>query len=136
MSINPDTIILAEDSPSNRKIITHLLEKMGFHVVPCEHGQEALTALTSGQHKNVKLVISDIMMPTMDGLELLKQIRESETYRHLPVILVTAISEKEYIDRARQLQADGYILKPVTVQRVFEKMKQLFPEKTFPKLAG
>lgn len=131
---SPETIVLAEDSPPNRKILTHLLEKMGFKVVACENGQEALDQLKSGQH-DVKLVISDIMMPTMDGLELLRCVRESEDFKSLPVLLITAVSEKEYIDRARTLNVNGYILKPVTFARVQEKMKAIFPNKIFPKIA-
>jgi len=130
-----ETIVLAEDSPPNRKILTHLLEKMGFKVIPCENGQEALKNLTSGEH-DVKLVMSDIMMPTMDGLELLRQIRADEKIKSIPVILITAVSEKDYIDRARSLGVSGYILKPVTFNRVLEKMTTLFPNKVFPKLAG
>lgn len=135
--MNPtlETIVLAEDSPPNRKILTHLLEKMGFKVVACENGQDALNALRSGEHA-VKLVMSDIMMPTMDGLELLRQIREDEKFKTLPVVLITAVSEKDYIERARQLNVSGYILKPVTFARVQEKMKAIFPAKVFPKLAG
>lgn len=128
-----ETIILAEDSPPNRKILTHLLEKLGFKVVACENGTEALAALTSGQH-DVKLLISDIMMPGMDGLELLRQVRAVENLKALPVILITAVSEKEYIERARTLNVSGYILKPVTFTRVQAAMKNLFPDKVFPKM--
>ena len=135
MNPTQETIVLAEDSPPNRKILTHLLEKMGFKVIACENGQEALNALTSGEH-DVKLLMSDIMMPTMDGLELLRQTRANEKYKTLPVILITAVSEKDYIERARALGVSGYILKPVTFTRVQEKMKVIFPNKVFPKLAG
>jgi CheY-like chemotaxis protein len=134
--MNPsiETIVLAEDSSPNRRILTHLLEKMGFHVVACESGQVALDQLNSGKH-DVKLVISDIMMPTMDGLELLRRIRESDVYKTLPVLLITAVSEKDYIERARALNVNGYILKPVTFTRVQEKLKAIFPDKVFPKIA-
>jgi CheY-like chemotaxis protein len=135
MTPSLETIVLAEDSPPNRKILTHLLEKMGFRVLPFENGQEAFNALTSGDH-DVKLLISDIMMPTMDGLELLRQVRAHETHKDLPVILITAVSEKDYIERARALNVSGYILKPVTFQRVMEKMQAIFPAKIFPKIAG
>jgi len=134
--MNPsiETIVLAEDSSPNRRILTHLLEKMGFQVVACESGQVALDQLNSGKH-DVKLVISDIMMPTMDGLELLRRIRESDVYKTLPVLLITAVSEKDYIERARALNVNGYILKPVTFTRVQEKLKAIFPDKVFPKIA-
>lgn len=131
-----DTILIAEDSPPNRKILAHLLEKLGFHVVACEHGQQALEELNSGKHGKISLVISDIMMPTMDGLQLLREIRGSEAHKSLPVVLITAVSDKEYIVKARELDVNGYILKPITFQRVVEKMQELFPQKTFPKLSA
>ena len=130
-----DTIVIAEDSPPNRKILAHLLEKLGYAVVSCENGQDAWTALTSGEHTQVVAVISDIMMPTMDGIQLLRNVRGNEKLSHLPFVLVTAISEKEYIVQAKELNVNGYILKPVTFQRVTAKLQELFPEHTFPKLA-
>lgn len=131
-----DTIVVAEDSPPNLKILSHLLNKLGFHVVSCENGQVAWEQLKSGEHKNVVAVISDIMMPTMDGIQLLRQLRADEKLMELPVVLVTAVSDKDYIVQAKDLNVSGYILKPVTFQRVMGKLQELFPHKTFPKLAG
>lgn len=131
-----EKIIIAEDSPPNRKILAHLLEKLGFQVISCEHGQEAWDALLKPENQDAVLVISDIMMPTMDGLELLRQIRQSPVHKELPVVLVTAVSEKDYIVQARELSVNGYILKPVTFQRVTSKLQELFPAKSFPKIAG
>ena len=131
-----DTIVIAEDSPPNRKILAHLLEKLGFHVIACEHGQEAWEVLQNPGDHNVVLVISDIMMPTMDGLQLLRTIRTSKTHKEIPVVLVTAVSEKDYIVQAQELNVNGYILKPVTFQRVTSKLQELFPTKSFPKMAS
>src|SRR5688572_26466921 len=119
------TIIIAEDSPPNRKILAHLLEKLGFKVIACEHGQQAWEKLnTPGVTDDLALVISDIMMPNMDGLQLLKNIRKDEKLKNLPVVLVTAVSEKDYIVQAKEQQVNGYILKPVTFQRVVTKLQE------------
>ncbi len=131
-----DTIIIAEDSPPNRKILAHLLEKLGFNVCACEHGQEAWDKLNDGKLERVVAVISDIMMPSMDGINLLRLIRENEKFKDLPVVLVTAVSEKDYIVQAKELNVNGYILKPVTFQRVTTKLQELFPNRIFPKLAS
>jgi two-component system chemotaxis response regulator CheY len=131
-----DTIVVAEDSPPNRKILSHLLQKLGFHVVACEHGQEAKEALHSGKHHNIVAVISDVMMPKMDGIQLLRHVREDETLKDLPFVLVTAVSEKDYIVQARALNVNGYILKPVTFDRLTSKLRELFPARTFPKLSA
>lgn len=131
-----ETIIVAEDSAPNRKILMHLLEKLGYHVVGCENGDLAWTALKSGEHKNIVAVISDIMMPVMDGISLLKALREDSTFSELPLVLVTAVSDKDYILQAKTHNVQGYILKPVTFQRVTGKLQEIFPHKVFPKIAA
>ena len=131
-----DTIIIAEDSPPNRKILAHLLQKLGFEVIACENGQDAYDALTSGENPRVVAIISDIMMPPMDGLEFLKRVRAHEKFGNLPFVLVTAVSDKDYIVRAKELNVNGYILKPVTFQRVTAKLQELFPQRLLPKLVG
>ncbi|MGE0528361.1 MAG: response regulator [Bdellovibrionales bacterium] len=132
-----DVIVIAEDSPPNRKILAHLLEKMGFEVLAFENGQVTWEALRQmPPEKHVIAVISDIMMPAMDGLELLKSIRQDKTLKALPVVLVTAVSDKDHIVQAKALHVNGYILKPVTFQRVADKLHELFPDKTFTKPAA
>ncbi|NJL26195.1 MAG: response regulator [Calothrix sp. SM1_5_4] len=131
-----ETIVIAEDSPPNRKILAHLLEKLGFNVVACENGHEAWTKLSGGELNNVILVISDIMMPNMDGIELLRNIRGSEQYKNMPVILVTAVSEKEYIVQAKEMNVNGYILKARHFSAGNRKIAGTFSAKNFPKLAG
>jgi CheY-like chemotaxis protein len=118
------------------KILSHLVQKLGFKVVACENGEVAWQQLTSGEHKNVVAVLSDIMMPTMDGIQLLRQLRGHDSLKTLPLVLITAVSDKDYIVQAKDLNVNGYILKPVTFQRVTSKLQELFPQKTFPKLAG
>jgi two-component system chemotaxis response regulator CheY len=134
--VQKDTIVIAEDSPPNRKILTHLLEKLGYQVCACEHGQEAWDKLKEGKLERVVAVISDIMMPNLDGINLLRNIRSDEQLKNLPVVLVTAVSEKDYIVQAKDLNVNGYILKPVTFQRVTNKLQELFPDREFPKLAS
>jgi two-component system chemotaxis response regulator CheY len=131
-----ETIVIAEDSSPNRKILAHLLTRLGYNVVATENGEAALSALTSAEHKNIVLLISDIMMPVMDGLALLRQVRENPNLKTLPVLLITAVVEKEYLARAKDMHVSGYLLKPVTYERVCTKLGELFPGKTFPKLAG
>ena len=130
-----DLIVIAEDSPPNRKILAHLLEKLGFAVKAFENGDEAWKALST-DCRHAKLVISDIMMPMMDGIQFLRHVRESREFSSLPFVLVTAVSEKEYIAQATALKVNGYILKPVTFSRVTSKLQEIFPHVTLPKLAG
>ena len=131
-----ETIVVAEDSPPNRKILVHLLEKLGYEVESCEDGKMAWEKLESGELENVVAVLSDIMMPNMDGLQLLKNVRGKEELKHLPFVLITAVSDREYIMQAKEHNVNGYILKPVTFQRVTSKLKEIFPNKIFDKLAS
>lgn len=129
-------VIVAEDSPPNRTILVLLLKKLGFQVIECEDGQLAWQALDKNRDKNVVAVVSDIMMPNMDGMELLRKTRDDGEYSSIPFVFVTAVSEKDYIFEAKNLHANGYILKPVTFQRVAQKMSEIFPNKKLPSLAG
>lgn len=129
-------IVVAEDSPPNRTILTLLLKKMGFRVMECEDGELAWQVLEKNRDKKIVAVISDMMMPKMDGMELLRRTRGDEMYAALPFVFVTAVSEKDYIFEAKSLNAHGYILKPVTYKRVAQKVQELFPNKKIPLLAG
>jgi two-component system chemotaxis response regulator CheY len=138
MSENQDAeyVVVAEDSTPNRTILVLLLKKMGYGVFECVDGAAAWSVLEQNTKKKIVAVISDIMMPNMDGLELLRRVRNEEKFKELPFLLVTAVSDKDYIFEARQLNVNGYILKPVTFQRVSTKMQEIFPDRKFPKLAG
>lgn len=129
-------IVVAEDSPPNRTILVLLLRKMGFKVFECEDGDVAWKVLQDNRDKKIIAVISDMMMPNMDGMELLRRTRADEFYSKMPFVFVTAVSEKDYIFEAKNLQVNGYILKPVTYKRVSQKVQELFPNKKIPQLAG
>lgn len=131
-----EKVIVVEDSPPNRKILVHLLEKLEYEVESFEDGQQAWDHLKNNDNPGLVAIISDIMMPNMDGVQLLKHIRESDKFKDLPFVLVTAVSDRDYIVEAKSLNVNGYILKPVTFQRVANKLKGLFPDRNFPKLAS
>ncbi len=134
---NPrEQIIVVEDSPPNRKILCHLVEKLGFESIACEDGQAALEKIKSATLNRLRAILSDVMMPEMDGLTLLKSVRELPGGETLPFVLVTAMSDKEYIVKAKALNVNGYILKPVTFEKVEMKLKELFPLRKFPKVAA
>ncbi len=121
---------------SNQKILQHLLIKLEYNVIACNNGQEAWDKINDPQTKNLVAILSDMMMPELDGMSLLKKVRETEKLKSLPFVLITAVSDKEQIIAAKNLNVNGYILKPVTFQRVTAKLKELFPERKFPNLAA
>ncbi|MES2963382.1 MAG: response regulator [Bdellovibrionota bacterium] len=134
---NDEYIVVAEDSAPNRTILVLLLRKLGFKIIECTDGDVAWKALSENpEGKNIVACISDLMMPNMDGLELLRRTRNDDKLKDLPFVLVTAVSDKDYIFEAKNLKVNGYILKPVTYKRVSAKLQELFPQKTFPSLAS
>jgi len=130
-------IVVAEDSAPNRTVLVLLLKKFGYKVFECDDGDAAWKALQANRDKNIVAVVSDLMMPNMDGLELLRRVRhDDQGWANIPFVLVTAVSDKDYIFEAKNLKVNGYILKPVSYQRVSVKLKELFPERAFPNLAS
>jgi two-component system chemotaxis response regulator CheY len=129
-------IVVAEDSAPNRTILVLLLRKMGFKVFECNDGDIAWQAMEDNRDKKIVAVISDLMMPNMDGLELLRRTRADESFAKMPFVLVTAVSDQDYIFEAKSLQVSGYILKPVTFKRISAKLQELFPTRQFPQIAS
>ncbi len=102
-------ILAVDDEESIVRIIQVNLEPLGYAVETAQSGSEALKLLLKNSYD---LVITDIMMPEMDGLELLEHIRQSPELRYLPVILLTAQSSESDISRGYAGGTDLYLTKP------------------------
>ena len=76
------------------------------------------------------------MMPNMSGIDFLKRVRGDSQYKGIAFVLITAVTEKEYIVEAKELNVNGYILKPVTSERVKNKLRELYPAREIPKLTA
>jgi two-component system chemotaxis response regulator CheY len=88
-------------------------------VIEASDGKEALTKLSGG---NVGLILSDINMPNMDGLEMLQHIKANDEWKNLPIIMVTTEGSQDKVMQAIQLGATGYIRKPFTADQIKEKL--------------
>jgi DNA-binding response OmpR family regulator len=104
------TILVVDDLPANRDLMARRLERSGFRVLSASSGPEALDLL---RQRPVDLVLLDIMMPGMTGIEVLRTLRLSEATRALPVIMVTAKTDSEDVVEALSLGANDYVTKPV-----------------------
>jgi two-component system, sensor histidine kinase and response regulator len=120
-------ILLAEDNVVNRMLVIRLLEKRGLQVTAAGNGKEVLAAL---EKKSFDLVLMDVQMPEMDGLEATVLIREKEkeTGEHLPIIALTAYAMKGDEERCRAAGVDDYATKPIQPQELFETIHRLLPE--------
>lgn len=110
MEHTPSTILLVDDNADNRNVLSRRLERHGYAVETAASGSEALRML---ERKHVDLVLLDIMMRDMDGLETLRRIRNRFSMLQLPVIMVTALAQSENAVEALQLGANDYVTKPV-----------------------
>ncbi|HSY58057.1 MAG TPA: response regulator [Terriglobales bacterium] len=117
-------VLLAEDNAVNRTLARRLLEKHGHTVVLAENGREALAAL---ERESVDLVLMDIQMPEMDGLEATAAIREREKMAggHMPIIALTAHAMKGDREKCLAAGADDYLTKPIRTAELFEAVDRL-----------
>lgn len=118
------SFLVVDDFPTMRRIVRSLLKELGFtNVDEAEDGQDALNKLRAG---NFDFVVSDWNMPNLDGLEMLKVIRQDDALKSLPVLMVTAEAKKENIIAAAQAGANGYVVKPFTAATLEEKLNKIF----------
>ena len=104
------SLLIVDDNSNNLLILTHYFTKFGYEVICAESGKEALSWIDEG---DIDLVLLDIMMPDMDGYEVLTRIRNQHSAVKLPVIMSTSVSESQAIIRALSLGANDYISKPI-----------------------
>ena len=107
--VSPADILIVEDSPTQAEELQYILEKNGYQVAVAHNGREALDMLAT---KKPILVISDIVMPEMDGFDLCRRIKENDGLKEIPVILLTALSDPEDVLRGLECGADNFIIKP------------------------
>jgi CheY-like chemotaxis protein len=110
---------VVEDNLVNQKLVVHMLQKRGHLVEYVNNGKEALAALEEG---SFDLVLMDIQMPEMDGLEATKAIcqKEKETDKHIPIIAMTAHAMKGDRERCLEAGMDNYVSKPIRTEELFE----------------
>jgi diguanylate cyclase (GGDEF)-like protein len=116
-------ILVIEDSPTQAAKIRYMLEKYGFTVVVARSGKEALSILAE---KVPSLVISDVVMPEMDGFEVCSRIRDDERTRNVPIILLTSLSDPLDVIKGLQCGADNLITKPWDESRIMSRIHYIF----------
>jgi len=117
-------ILVAEDNLVNQRLMSRMLEKRGFEVAVASDGREAVEALEAGPFD---LVLMDIQMPTLDGLEATKIIREKEkqTGDHLPIVAATAHARKEDQEECLKAGMDAFITKPIRMAALLKTVRQV-----------
>ena len=117
-------ILIVDDFSTMRGIIKNLLRDLGFkNTHEADDGNTALPMLQNG---NIDFLVTDWNVPGMTGIELLKVLRADEKLADLPVLMVTAESNREQIIEAAQAGVNGYIVKPFTAVTLKEKIEKIF----------
>jgi two-component system chemotaxis response regulator CheY len=119
--MEPDVLVV-DDSAAIRKILQRVLRQTGMEIGSIHEagdGQEALEVLKS---QKVNLVLTDINMPKMDGLQLLAAIKSQDDWRDLPVVMITTEGGEAKVGEALRLGARGYVRKPFTAEQIKEKL--------------
>lgn len=113
-------ILVVDDFDTMIRIIKNILNDLGYNnVITARNGEQACQIL--GKDK-IDFIISDWNMPVMTGIELLKKVKGSPEWSHIPFLMVTAEAEKEHIVEAIQAKVDQYIIKPFTPGMLVEKI--------------
>jgi diguanylate cyclase (GGDEF)-like protein/PAS domain S-box-containing protein len=115
-------LLIVEDSPTQAQQLVYLLEKQGFTVDIATNGREALSCLE--RHKP-SMVISDIVMPELDGYGLCKAIKTDETLKDIPVILVTTLFDTDDVIRGIECGADNFIFKPYEEKYLLSRVERI-----------
>jgi signal transduction histidine kinase/DNA-binding response OmpR family regulator/ligand-binding sensor domain-containing protein len=123
------TILLVEDNKQLRNYIQLILQEH-FNVIATQNGQQALDWLQNEDTIEPDAIISDIMMPVLDGFELLKHLKSSDIYRHIPVLMLTARSSMDDKLKALTIGVDDYILKPFLEEELIIRVNNLIKNLT------
>ena len=134
MAADPIEILLVEDNPNDEELTLYALKKNNInnHIQVVRDGAEALEYLFctgTYAHRQIneppKVVLLDLKLPKMDGLEVLKKIKADERTRIIPVVVLTSSQEESDIVESYQLGVNSYIVKPVDFEQFIEAVRQL-----------
>ncbi|AVO44904.1 response regulator [Phreatobacter cathodiphilus] len=114
------TVMIVEDNELNMKLFHDLLEANGYRTIQTRNGTEALS-LAREHHPD--LILMDIQLPEVSGLDVTRWIKEDETIRHIPVIAVTAFAMKGDEERIRAGGCEAYLSKPISVNKFIETVR-------------
>ncbi len=116
-------IMVIDDSNAIRQSLLYTLKSAGYDTVEASNGAVALDLMKQFQ---IGLFISDVNMPEMDGITLLKKIRADASYKHTPVIMLTTESSKDIIEEGKKAGAKAWMIKPFQPEQLLEAVKKLF----------
>jgi len=118
-----NNILIVDDSASIREVISIGLSNAGYTVITGINGEDGLNLLSRSD--DIKLIITDLNMPVMDGITFLKEIRKIERYKYLPVLILTTESQEQKKLEAKHAGATGWIIKPFVNEKLIAVVKKI-----------
>ncbi|MBS7317050.1 MAG: response regulator [Bacteroidales bacterium] len=120
-SNNQPVILVLDDIPTNIVLVKALLKNKNYEVISAKTGTEALAL---AEERQPDVILLDIMMPVMDGYEVLARLRSNEKTKDLKVIMLSALASEEDITKSVELGADGYLTKPLVARKLYEELEK------------
>ncbi|UZP68470.1 response regulator [Desulfovibrio mangrovi] len=115
------TIMTVDDSASVRQMVSFTLKKAGYNVVEARDGQDAMAKLSGPVH----MVITDLNMPNMDGISLIRNIRAVPAYKFIPIVMLTTESQASKKQEGKAAGATGWIVKPFKPEQLIDVVKKV-----------
>ncbi|MBK1665809.1 two-component system sensor histidine kinase/response regulator [Rhodospirillum rubrum] len=119
------TIFLVDDSPTVLMSMETILRRAGFTIAQASSGEAALAQLEKGLKP--ALIITDVHMPGMNGIDLIRKVRTMAGFQFIPILVVTTESQQSKRDEARAAKATGWLVKPVQPDDLLKVVKQILP---------
>jgi two-component system chemotaxis response regulator CheY len=116
--MTPFDLLIVDDSTAIRKILQRVLHSAEIPINSVHEAGDGVEALEVMRANKVSLILSDINMPNMDGLQLLSQVRSNDEWKNVPMVMITTEGSQVKVMEAAQLGANGYVRKPFTPEQI------------------
>ncbi len=118
-------ILVVDDCQTTRKLLGHYLKTRGYQVVFAENGLDALEKLGAN---NINLILTDLNMPYMDGMELIRTLRSDPNWATIPILMVTTENDDVEREKAFDSGVNGYVVKPITGDTIAQNIKTILKD--------
>ena len=119
------TALVVDDSPTMRQMVALTLTNAGFKVVEAEHGKDAVSKVIGGEKMDI--VVTDLNMPEMDGITLIKELRKMAAFRFTPILMLTTESAEDKKKAGKEAGATGWIVKPFNPELMLKVIAKVLP---------
>ncbi len=123
------TVLVVDDDPVIRRLLIQVLQRADHAVMTAEHGGEGLQRL---EEALVDLVVVDLSMPEMDGMEMLRRVRSTNKFQNLPVIMLTASGQERDAETAKEVGVNEFLTKPFSSRELRDAVSRLLARPSHP----